>query len=254
MTVARSARDVLTDHVVFEVDCVDRMYCNVYVPQLQYAVGLIGYLQRRLGLPIASTAPLAKITDAFSTAVHRFARDTYCRRSTSRRASARTMSCTSTYRLHRRGGCVVHRAGAGEDQAVSHRAPPRRQWRFLPVDSGLHWGGQPLLFLLLLTTISARSSSSSAPTFRITPSCASTATTGRSARPPRPASRSSRWTTGSPRSRTPRRYRRSAIGSDPSRSTHCCASGWPSCRIRLAPRIAPPATATTSRSCRPSSR
>jgi hypothetical protein len=74
MTVARSARDVLTDHVVFEVDCVDRMYCNVYVPQLQYAVGLIGYLQRRLGLPIASTAPLAKITDAFSTAVHRFAR------------------------------------------------------------------------------------------------------------------------------------------------------------------------------------
>ena len=75
MTVARSVGDVLAKHVVFEVDCVDRMYCNVYVPQLQYAVGLIGYLQRQLGLPIASTAPLAKITDAFSTAVHRFARD-----------------------------------------------------------------------------------------------------------------------------------------------------------------------------------
>ena len=75
MTVARSARDVLTDHVVFEVDCVDRMYCNVYVPQLQYAVGLIGYLQWRLGLPIASTAPLARITDAFDKAVRRFARD-----------------------------------------------------------------------------------------------------------------------------------------------------------------------------------
>ena len=60
MTVARSVRDVLTEHVVFEVDCVDRMYCNVYVPQLQYAAGLVGYLQRRLGLPIASTAPLAQ--------------------------------------------------------------------------------------------------------------------------------------------------------------------------------------------------
>jgi hypothetical protein len=58
----------------FEVACIDRMYCNVYVPQLQYAGGLIGYLRRRLGLPIASTAPLAKITDAFSAAVHRFAR------------------------------------------------------------------------------------------------------------------------------------------------------------------------------------
>src|ERR1700758_1781891 len=75
MTVARSVSDVLAEHVVFEVDCIDRMYLNVYVPQLQYAAGLVGYLHRQLGLPIASTAPLAKITDAFSAAVHRFARD-----------------------------------------------------------------------------------------------------------------------------------------------------------------------------------
>ena len=74
MTVARSVGDVLTEHVVFEVECIDRMYLNVYVPRLQFAAGLVGYLHRQLGLPIASTAPLAKITDAFSTAVHRFAR------------------------------------------------------------------------------------------------------------------------------------------------------------------------------------
>jgi hypothetical protein len=74
MTVARSVGDVLAEHVVFEVDCIDRMFLNVYVPGLQYAPGLIGYVQRQLGLPIASTAPLAKITDAFSAAVRRFAR------------------------------------------------------------------------------------------------------------------------------------------------------------------------------------
>src|SRR6478736_3356395 len=74
MTVARSVGDVLTEHVQFEIECIDRMYLNVYVPHLQFAAGLIGYLQRQLGLPIASTAPLAKITDAFSTAVHRFAK------------------------------------------------------------------------------------------------------------------------------------------------------------------------------------
>ena len=73
MTVARSLCDVLSDHVVFEVECIDRMYCNVYVPRLQYAAGLVGYVQRQLGLPIASTAPLAKITDRFSREVHRFA-------------------------------------------------------------------------------------------------------------------------------------------------------------------------------------
>jgi hypothetical protein len=75
MTVARSVHDVLSEHVVFEIDCIDRMYCNVYVPQLQYAPGLVGYVQRQLGLPIASTAPLARITEAFGKAVHRFARD-----------------------------------------------------------------------------------------------------------------------------------------------------------------------------------
>ena len=74
MTVARSVSDVLTEHVRFEIDCIDRMYLNVYVPQLQYAAGLVGYVHRQLGLPIASTAPLARITDAFGAAVRRFAR------------------------------------------------------------------------------------------------------------------------------------------------------------------------------------
>ncbi|MFC9841691.1 hypothetical protein ACFVKB_49400, partial [Rhodococcus sp. NPDC127530] len=73
MTVARSVADVVTEHVLFEVECIDRMYLNVYVPGLQYAKGLVGYVHRQLGLPIASTAPLARITDRFSTAVHRFA-------------------------------------------------------------------------------------------------------------------------------------------------------------------------------------
>ena len=75
ITLARSVADVLADHVVFEIECIDRMYCNVYVPQLQHAGGLLGYIQRQLGLPIASTAPLGKITDAFSAAMRRFARD-----------------------------------------------------------------------------------------------------------------------------------------------------------------------------------
>jgi hypothetical protein len=75
MTLPRTVADVLTDHVVFEVECIDRMYCNVYVPQLQHTGGLLGYIQRQLGLPIASTAPLGKVTDAFSAAMRRFARD-----------------------------------------------------------------------------------------------------------------------------------------------------------------------------------
>ena len=73
MTVARNVADVLTEHVTFEIECIDRMFLNVYVPQLQYPNGLVGYVHRQLGLPIASTAPLARITDRFAAAVHRFA-------------------------------------------------------------------------------------------------------------------------------------------------------------------------------------
>jgi hypothetical protein len=75
MTVARTVADVLTDHAVFEVECIDRMYLNVYVPGLQYAAGLVAYVHRQLDLPIASTAPLGRITDGFTAAMHRFARD-----------------------------------------------------------------------------------------------------------------------------------------------------------------------------------
>jgi hypothetical protein len=75
MTLPRTAADVLSEHVTLEVECIDRMYLNVYVPQLQFPLGLVGYVHRQLGLPIASTAPLAKVSDRFGDAVHRFARD-----------------------------------------------------------------------------------------------------------------------------------------------------------------------------------
>ncbi|MGH3585414.1 MAG: hypothetical protein ACRDQ0_03735 [Pseudonocardia sp.] len=75
MTLPRTVADVLTDHVVFEVECIDRMYLNVYVPGLQYPAGLVAFVHRQLDLPIASTAPLGRISDGFSAAMRRFARD-----------------------------------------------------------------------------------------------------------------------------------------------------------------------------------
>jgi hypothetical protein len=75
MTLPCTVSDVVAEHVVFEVECIDRMYLNLYVPGLQYAAGIVGYVHRQLGLPIASTAPLGRMTDAFGAAVRRFARD-----------------------------------------------------------------------------------------------------------------------------------------------------------------------------------
>jgi DNA-binding transcriptional ArsR family regulator len=75
MTLPRTVSDVVAEHVLFDVECIDRMYLNVYVPRLQHAGAIVGYVQQQLGLPIASTAPLGKITDAFGAAMRRFAVD-----------------------------------------------------------------------------------------------------------------------------------------------------------------------------------
>ncbi len=39
MSLPLSAADVLGEHVVFELECIDRVYCNAYVRKLTYAAG-----------------------------------------------------------------------------------------------------------------------------------------------------------------------------------------------------------------------
>ena len=73
MTLPRTVADVLRDHVSFEVECIDRMYLNVYVPQLQYATGLVSCIHRQLGKPVAPTAALAPVSEAFTRSVRAFA-------------------------------------------------------------------------------------------------------------------------------------------------------------------------------------
>src|SRR6188472_4289716 len=55
MTVARSVADVLDDHVVFEVESIDRMYLNVWQPRLAYGGGVHGFFAAR-GLELVSFA------------------------------------------------------------------------------------------------------------------------------------------------------------------------------------------------------
>jgi hypothetical protein len=74
MTQPRTVCDVLTDHVRFEIECLDRMYLNVFVPQLQRTGQVVGYLMRHRGFPIASTALVAPMSQAFATAVRDYAK------------------------------------------------------------------------------------------------------------------------------------------------------------------------------------
>lgn len=73
MTLPRSVADVLSRHVLFEVESIDRMYCNLYAPRLQRAEGIVGFIRRHLGQPIASTAAIAPMSRDFVTRLRAFA-------------------------------------------------------------------------------------------------------------------------------------------------------------------------------------
>jgi hypothetical protein len=73
MTVApRSVADVLSKHVVLEYEGIDRMYLNVYVPQLQYEVGIATFFKYHRGYTFASSALMVPMTEAFVKSVDRF--------------------------------------------------------------------------------------------------------------------------------------------------------------------------------------
>ena len=72
MKLPHSVCEVLRDHVVLESECIDRMYLNVYVPQLQRVGGVVWYLRGHLGQRFASTATVAPKTEAFVASIERF--------------------------------------------------------------------------------------------------------------------------------------------------------------------------------------
>jgi hypothetical protein len=75
MTVPRTVADVLADHVALEVECIDRMYLNVYQPRLQHVNGVVWFFRGHRGATFASSALMDPITKEFVGAIHRFCRD-----------------------------------------------------------------------------------------------------------------------------------------------------------------------------------
>ena len=72
MTLPRSAADVLSGHVVFEVESIDRMYLNVWQPRLQHGAGAAAFFTSHRGHAYASTALMDPMTKAFVADIHHF--------------------------------------------------------------------------------------------------------------------------------------------------------------------------------------
>lgn len=65
---------LIRDHVTLEVDCVDRLYLNGYIPTLQTPEQLVAFLRRHRGHPIPSPKLLGDISQDYRRRVEQFAR------------------------------------------------------------------------------------------------------------------------------------------------------------------------------------
>jgi hypothetical protein len=72
MTLPRTVADVLSRHVRFEIECIDRMYLNVYQPRLQHPAGVAAFFVGHRGYEFASSALMDPISKNFVAALDRF--------------------------------------------------------------------------------------------------------------------------------------------------------------------------------------
>jgi hypothetical protein len=70
--VRKNIAEILTDHVTFELEAIDRMYLNAYVPSLQTGAGFVYFAKTQLGVRVPSTVMVAPMSERFVTAVARF--------------------------------------------------------------------------------------------------------------------------------------------------------------------------------------
>jgi hypothetical protein len=73
MSLPRSVAAILREHVTLEVESIDRMYLNVYIPRLQHERGVVGFFRFHRGHPFASSALMDPISKAFIRALETFA-------------------------------------------------------------------------------------------------------------------------------------------------------------------------------------
>ena len=73
MKVARSVAEILSEHTTLALECIDRLYLNVYVPVLQRAAGAAYFFREIRGAAVPSSALMAPITQRFVAAIKRYA-------------------------------------------------------------------------------------------------------------------------------------------------------------------------------------
>jgi hypothetical protein len=70
--IRKSVAEILEKHVTFELEAIDRLYLNAYVPSLQTGAGFVYFVKTQLGARVPSTTVVAPLSDRFVKAIERF--------------------------------------------------------------------------------------------------------------------------------------------------------------------------------------
>ena len=70
--VRKNVAEILTNHVTFELEAIDRMYLNAYVPSLQTGGGFVWFVKTQLGARVPSTMMVAPMSQRFVAAIEHF--------------------------------------------------------------------------------------------------------------------------------------------------------------------------------------
>ncbi len=70
--IRRNVAEILSHHVTFELEAIDRMYLNAYVPSLQTGGGVVWFMKTQLGARVPSTMMIAPMSERFVKAIERF--------------------------------------------------------------------------------------------------------------------------------------------------------------------------------------
>jgi hypothetical protein len=74
MNLSRNVSEIIRKHVTLEVESIDRMYLNVYQPQLQRDLGVVGFFRYHRGHPFAAANLMGAMTRSFVTSIESFAK------------------------------------------------------------------------------------------------------------------------------------------------------------------------------------
>ena len=74
MAAVGNVNEILDGHIVLDLECLDRVYLNAYVPKLQVSGQVVTFFSQHRNQPIASPALIQRMGEAFRVAVASFAK------------------------------------------------------------------------------------------------------------------------------------------------------------------------------------